>query len=293
MSAANRTALRGNYISYFEGVNNDALTLEYIHNYLTTQHNHNGNPFRSVTDQYTQYQDMLVAAESARKKKKYSSIEEVKVVVRPSKRRLSQPILKPVYETWHDIEMRLKGTMIFVGSDPFQVMETIPDGKDYTLIVTDKTGKKGKVPYYACEHIDVRSPEPQYFLYNSQPAFLRRPPFRQQQQGFSYGNSSCNYVGQDRTWRADNIPEVMVGLNTDPFPWNTGYQQIMKAQVRSLRLSKDIAVYLSAKGKGLVAEYKGRDLGPINENEITVDEHDYGKPWIRQAVESVSMRLRQ
>jgi hypothetical protein len=267
-----RQDIRGAYVNYFENITDAALTLDYVLTHMVTQLGLYSNPFRAGTESYEPYQQKLIAWDIDRKKNKYKGIPEVTVVIKPSKRRLSQPILKPTFETWHDIELRLRNTMIFVGSEPYHVIETVQDGKDYLLFLLDKNGKKCKVPYYACEHIDLRSPEPQYFIYQSQPAFLRRTQARSQRQGWCYENSACNYVGQTRTWRTENIGDVMVGLNTDPFPWSSGYSNLMKAQVRALRLSRDVAVYLDK--NGINAEYRGRLLGPVQEDTITVDDFD-------------------
>ena len=285
-----RTDFRGGYGNYFENTNETALTLQYIFDYLTGPMQFYTNPFRAGTESYNAYQPMLTEWEMNRRKSKIKGIPDVKVVIKPSKRRLSQPILKPPFETWHDIDLRLRNTMIFVGSEPYHVYETLQDGKDYTLLLMDKDGNRSKVPYYACNAIDLRSPEPQYFIYQSQPAFLRRTQARSQRQGWCYENSCCNYVGQTRTWRTENIADVMAGLNPDPFPWSGEYDKLMKSQVRALRLSRDVAVYHDK--DGIKAEFRGRLLGPVTEDTVAVDEYDYSKPWIKQAVEGVNMRLR-
>jgi hypothetical protein len=85
----------------------------------------------------------------------------------------------------------------------------------------------------------------------------------------------------------------MSGISNDILPWSWNYTDLMKRGfLPAMRLSKSIAVYTDGKGD-LQAEYRGRYLGRLNENTISVDDEDFSKPWIKAAVNEVACEMRR
>lgn len=210
------------------------------------------------------------------------------------KRRLFQPIFKLPLESLHDARMRIEGTMVFLGSRPYycrRVAQLEPG--DFVLLLDDEDNKQYRVNY-SNRDLDLRNPEAQYLQYEQGPAFLTRRPVRQQRQGLSYDNTLYKRVGNTRLFRPDNIHEVVRSLRlSETVRWEPTYLDLM-TKVRAmtaLRLSPAIAVYV--KDKKLLAEYKGRPLGKLEDNSVTVDELDYEKPWIKRDINLVGCEMRK
>jgi hypothetical protein len=241
-------------------------------------------------------QELMAAAaanQQAARLAKFMKLPELPVTQRPAKRRLSQPPFKLLLETPHDVDLRLRGTLIFVGPELFCVLDCIQHENDYLLAVEDGKSKRWRVPY-SHPLVDLRSPEPQYISYEGIPAYLSRRPARAQQQGISYSNSVLKNAGNARYYRPENISAVIKGITAENVQMDQRILDLM-TRVRvfsTIRMSPNIALYLDPKDN-LNAEFKGRWLGFVNENTITVDELDARRPWIKSAVQQIGCELRR
>jgi hypothetical protein len=252
------------------------------------------NPYIPGSPQY----DAFVAYHAEkmeREKKKYMKYPEVPLELKPSKRRLSQPRLKMDFETLHDIRLRLCNSLIFIGSKLWYVREIIALDDDFMLLVEDEEAKLFRTMYKQEVNIDLRSPEPQYFVYENAPAYLVRYPGRQQRQGVNSDTVYGRYVGMgEQVFRLHQYKWLMRSLDTEMISWDAKLADLMiKAQAfRALRMSKDIAFFHDRTKNGVYAEYRGRLLGRIKENTILVDDTDAKKPWINRDVNKIGCSLK-
>lgn len=249
------------------------------------------NPFERGSVEWQEFRD-YVARNHNERNQQWENLPDVPVVRLPSKRRMPQPTLKIPFSTIHDISLRLRHTLVFVGSELYYVTEVVQLRNDFLLAVQNKAGEAYKV-WYSSPDLDLRSLEPQYITYEGRPWFVYRLPLRVQKQGMSADTLYCRSPG-GQPQRLRNLRCVQEGLSTDVFPWNPMLQELM-AKVKalpSIRLSKNVAAYL-ADPNTVMADYRGRPLGPINENTITVDDMDIKKPWITAAIQQIGCRPRQ
>ncbi len=209
-----------------------------------------------------------------------------------AKRRLIQPPFKLHLETLSDAHLRLSHTVVFVGATPYYVHDVYQGSGDFLLTMETWEGKVYRI-WYSNPHLDLRNPEPQYIMYQEKPGLLYRRPTRQQRQGLSHDNAFVKHVG-GRRYRPENIHEVLRGLQeTGVCMWDAKYWELMQKlrAFSALRLSPSIAVYLE--GPQLKTEYKGRLLGDLNEDVVSVTEEDFNRPWIKRAVSVVGCNLRK
>jgi hypothetical protein len=252
------------------------------------------NPYVPGTPEAAEWRGFIQRDLRSRVKRYTDSYPLLKPVKRPSKRRLEQPTLKPMFATFHDLSLRLQGTFIFIGSDLYRVYDMRDAGDDYILIVQDKDGANFHVFYNECREIDLRTPEPQYIQFQRMPVFLYRTPSRSQRQGICAENTLGRCAGTGDIIRVTDQPrDLMAGISTDILPWSSGYTDLMRRGfLPSMRLSKNVAVYTDKKGE-FHTEYRGRYLGELRENVVFAGEHDSEKPWIRAAVNEVACELRR
>jgi hypothetical protein len=212
------------------------------------------------------------------------------------KRKVEQPVFKIEFETLEQIQLRLSGTLIFVGDELFLV-QGITEGKnegkrDFILQLIDYRSRTYRA-WYSDPNIDLRSPDPQYILYNNRPAFMTRLARRQQQQGLHRHNTGIKYVGESRFSNLDNYRELQKGLQyRDTIKWDAKLAELMlKARaIQSLRLSNNIAAWV--KSDDLLVEYKGRPLGQLKENCILCDGDDAKQPWVKRDTAAAGLELR-
>ena len=210
----------------------------------------------------------------------------------PAKRRFQHPVLRFEFDSLRDIKLRLSGTLIFIGQKLYYVASIYRIDDDYMLLLEDVAGKRWRVFYKQCRSLDLRCPEPQYFIHGDKPAFFTRPPFRQQQQGTGAQNTACKYVASQSWFHLQHNRYLMRGLNDECLIWDSKYADLMRARaLHTLRLSKDIAFFTN--GTHIYAEYRGRKLGAVHDDVVKLDELDFRKPWIRKDISMVGCSVRQ
>jgi hypothetical protein len=252
------------------------------------------NPFLPDSPQHAEFVQ-YAAHKAEQEKRKYMKYPEVPIEIKPSKRRLSQPRLKMDFETLHDIRLRLCNSLIFIGSKLWYVRDIVALEDDFMLLVENEDQKLFRVMYKQEQNIDLRSPEPQYFVYENAPAYLVRYPGRQQRQGVNSDTAYGKYVGVgDQTFRLHHYRWLMQSLDTEMISWDAKlYDLMVKAQAfRALRMSKDIAFFHDRTKNGVYAEYRGRLLGRIRDDVILVDDTDAKKPWINRDVNKIGCTLK-
>jgi hypothetical protein len=126
--------------------------------------------------------------------------------------------------------------------------------------------------------------EPQYVTLNG-PQFVFRPPARSQKQGMSHENLRMKAPGQTH-YNQPDVSRLIKFFNSPSIRWTPDYSRLMSVEgaLPSLRLSKDIAFYHD---RGVKAEYKGRFLGFVHDDNIYIDCNDAKRPWIVEAVQNI------
>lgn len=285
--------LKRHYHRYFTAEQRAAWTVEQVFNHLWGQIPISENLFEDGTPEATEWAG-IVATAARRTVQKYLDLPEAPVVKFGSKRRLQQPTLKLPFSSLHDIRLRLNGTMVFIGSTLYLVRDIFDVDGDFLMKLEDKDGKKFRSWYHRGD-VDLRSLEPQYVTVSNVPGFVFRPPGRIQRQGMCNENLLFKHVGQsqDNAHRLDSYHELMKGLSTDINPWSPAFSSLMVKMraLPALRLSKNVA-FFTDKDK-VRAEYKGRLLGEVYDDVVMLDEDDYRRPWIRDAVLQVGCTAKE
>lgn len=288
----NRAHLTREWLGYFPAQMRDdngdpvPLTIEFV--WETVRRNFPPpypNPFLRGSEEYGWVENRL-ATEAQRQDRKYAEIPDAPIVpFTVSKRRMEQPVFKFHFDTLHDIQLRLRHTLIFVGARLFYVRDIVMFEQDFLLLLENETGQLYKLPYKS-EFIDLRSPEPQYLQNGPEPVYLLRPPYRQQRQGIMRDNISCRLVGRQHNINL-STKQLMQGISTDINQWVEGFTELMirHRALPSLRLSKNVAFFVQE--NTILAEYRGRLLGEVHENTVTIDEYDMHRPWIVNNIRSI------
>jgi hypothetical protein len=215
---------------------------------------------------------------------------ELELIPIRQKRRVDQPRFKIEYDNLNDIRMRLINSIVYVGGGAYYVTDVTTYKKEYWLILRDDKGKRWSVPYGATAEINLRTPEPRYLQVKTTPMFFIRTPAREQSQGLSGRNVMVKPVGTAKDYqRWHELTDILTGLSScDPDPWSELYADLMvkKRLFPSIRLSNHVAFYLDHQDK-LLAEYKGRYLGEVQDDTIHVDARDYARPWIARDVSEI------
>lgn len=254
------------------------------------------NPFVPHSVSWSIY-DQLIQNHSAEAltSSGWANLPDIPPATTTLKRRLPQPVFKLPYETINDIRLRLLNGLVYIGPSLYHVDEIRQynhDGQsDYLLKVTNADGTRYKASYNS-HAIDLRSPEPQYYAEQNFPVYLLRPPYRQQHQALQLSNTVVKPVGRHSWQKPRNLASMMRGLTDECLSWAPNYADLMlKAKAfNAIRLSKDVSFFVHR--DKLLAEYKGRPLGKVYDNEIHVDENDRSKPWIKHDVETVGCVLK-
>lgn len=283
-SGSNLSNLNAMGLNYY-GPSNIVTAEAAFHNWGGTK-----NPFITGSPQDIAFQEYK-AAYLEKEQAKWLKIPEIVPEVRPSKRRLSMPRLKPVFETLHDIRLRLCGGLIFIGSKLYYVNDVRELDGDFLILCDDENGKRRRC-WYKEPAIDLRSPEPQYFVYEGKPAFFMRWPQRQQRQVVSTESGAGRWVGTGNFFRISNIGQLMQTIGGDPLVWDGRLHELMtKAKAfNAIRMSKDVAFFV--KDQNIHAEYRGRYLGEVKEDTICVDDCDYHRPWIGRDTRQIGCTLK-
>jgi hypothetical protein len=217
-----------------------------------------------------------------------SAVPELTFPSLPPKRRHNQPKHKIAYETRDDLWDRLGNTFIWIGPNLYCLDDIREYKGEFWLIVNSGSGQHFRIAY-SSKDIDLRSPEPQYLNVADTASFVTRRAERQFQQGNSRSNIFYKKVGKSNFHRFENLWELIPAFkNAENLIWVPAYQNLVKQRaVSALRLSPCVAIYRDHKSERIVAEYRGRPLGYVEDNCVLLDEHDYGKPWSRNDLHEV------
>lgn len=247
------------------------------------------NPFLPGSDQWVEY-NALTIIHKEKEKAKWLKLPEFPAIVKPSKRRLSQPRFRLTFDTEADARLRLAGSFIFVGTNLLYVRDVKALDDDYLLILEDAVGKAHRV-WYSSEAVDLRSPEPQYIVHQDRPAFYGRHPSRQQRQGVSGESAFIKLVGGQDYLRLHNFSWFMKDMEMENIVWNADVQKLMCKYyaAAALRMSKNVAFYRD--NETVKAEFRGRYLGVVNDDTIKVAEVDR-RPWIDREAKLIGCTLR-
>lgn len=223
---------------------------------------------------------------------KYLAIPEYVPILSGVKRKLpASPFRLPI-DNARDLEMRLRGSVIYVGPEPVTVEAVFALEGDLWLYITDAEGKNYRVKYNHPK-VDCRTADPKYLVYNHRPFYFLRYPSRHQKQGMDSTNTSLKAVGEQDVQRVDSLRRLCEALTDLPtLEWTPQYSDLMvKAKAfRSLRLSSDVAFFVR---DGLCAEYKGRELGAVHDNDILLDENDFAQPWIKEEILKIGCQAKR
>lgn len=208
----------------------------------------------------------------------------------------TSPIAEPFFlelDNIQDVRRRVENTIIFVKNNPVVVnsVDTIAPHK-FTLNVSDRTGKSHEVLYDKA-NVDLRTPLPQYIVYNDTAVWMYRSATQQQQQGLTQNNISLKPVGRDSNARMGDRLALLRGLiPLEDCPYDDTIYRLVSVYgaITSLRLSARVAIYRLPDG-GVGVEYKGRRLGAANKHVVSVDPVEL-RPWVVSDFKAVNMELR-
>lgn len=194
------------------------------------------------------------------------------------------------YETYQEIKLRLLNTVIAIKGHPFLVQKIAHQANGFKLAVSD--GSKTYSVMYK-DLVDLRSIPPMYVNSPSSPGWLCRMPGRVYQQGMNRQNTLLKTIdGKGNIANLDANYFVKTFNKRQLRKWDTTLKSLLDAgDLSSVRLSDEVAVKID-KGK-ILACYRGRFLGKINDNDILVgDEDDLLQQWIERSVKEVGLELR-
>lgn len=208
------------------------------------------------------------------------------------KRRVRQPVFKLRLDRMEDVNLRLVGSLVTVGGRLFRVAEVVKTDGEFVCLVEDGDRTMYHIPYSHPE-LDLRTPEPQYFMDGDTPAFFWRHPARQQQQGVTDRTLVVKTVGQE-AMRGVNTYQFLKGMQDtqQTVLWSPTYGDIMTKlkALRSLRLSPATAIYRL--NSDLIVEYRGRPLGVLEENVVQTDAEDAARPWIVRDMQRIGLAVK-
>lgn len=206
-----------------------------------------------------------------------------------SLRKYPLPPFKIEYQTYQEIRLRLYNTVISIKGNPFWVKQISNSPAGWRLAVWDGL-EVYQVLYKDLQ--DLRSMPPMY-INVGHPGWLTRHPGRVYQQGMNRSNTSIRTIeGNSGLLNFDPSAFIHGFRNRRKQTWSKEIFSLMKhGDLSSIRLSDQVAV--TAKKDGVLACYKGRALGRIQDNEVVVlDEDDLLQEWIEKATKDVGLELR-
>lgn len=209
---------------------------------------------------------------------------------RPLHRR-ELPPFKIAYQTFAEIKLRLTNTVISIKGHPYVVGKVKPYGSDFMLFVFNDEQKYYMVKYSDLN--DLRSIPPMYIRYGSYAGWMARHPNRVYQQGINKQNTVIRTVDGLHAVTGATPGTLVASLNSrERMNWDSTMDKLMRTEtLQAMRLSDDMAV-MPQKGK-LIACYRGRPLGGLQENVVTpFDEDDLLQGWIEKSAREVGFELR-
>jgi len=205
-------------------------------------------------------------------------------------RRNALKAFKINYDNSDEINLRLGNSIIQVDQKAY-VVRGVSDNS--VLSIKDHEGRF----YYLdlAEVPDLRTPPACYVVLNNRTSHLERLPRRVQRQGITSDNTGLKPVGSTEVilggWRADHL---LLGLNTrSDLKYSPAFRQLFNAGVvKDMRLSDTVAIF-NKNNEGdvdLQVEYKGRDLGRLEEDRVGLRPLDRNAPWLIKDLLDVGLR---
>lgn len=194
------------------------------------------------------------------------------------------------YETYQEIKLRLLNTVISIKGHPFLVQKIAQTPQGFKLAVSD--GLKTKTVLYK-DLTDLRSIPPMYVNGSHGPGWMCRIPGRVYQQGMNRQNTVLKAVDGKATLSALDATHFVKTFNKRTMrQWSSTLKSLLDVgELPGVRLSDEVAVK-SEKGK-ILACYRGRFLGTVNDNDVIVgDDDDLLQQWIERSVKEVGLELR-
>jgi hypothetical protein len=190
------------------------------------------------------------------------------------------------YDTLQEVKLRLNNTAISIKGHTFVVKAVRSDHGQFFLAVSD-LNKTYKVNYK--DLTDLRSIPAMYVG----SGWLCRIPARVYQQGLNRHNTLLKSVDCSSSISNMNPDQIVSQIRSRvKRSWDsTLLSLVSNGDLSNLTLSGDVAVK-HEKGK-VMACYRGRKLGYVQGNEVTVlDEDDLLQSWIEKPVKNVGLELR-
>ncbi len=219
----------------------------------------------------------------------YTDLNLDALEVKPLRKYALNPF-KIEYETYQEIKLRLLNTVIAIKGNPFLVQKIAQQPGGFKLAVSD--GVKTYSVLYK-DLTDLRSIPPMYVNSSSAPGWLCRIPGRVYQQGMNRQNTVLKTVDGKSAFSVLDATNFVKTFNKrQTRQWDTTLKSLLEAgDLSCVRLSDEVAVK-TEKGK-ILACYRGRFLGKVNNNDILVgDEDDLLQQWIDKSVKEVGLELR-
>lgn len=194
------------------------------------------------------------------------------------------------YETYSEIKLRLLNTVISIKGHPFLVQKIANTTTGFKLAVTN--GEKTQTVMYN-DIIDLRTMPPMYINGSSYPGWMCRVPGRVYQQGMNRSNTILKSLdGKQNLTGLEAQHFIKTFHKRKTRKWDETLSSLLQnGEMGSLRMSDEVAVKVE-KGK-VLACYRGRFLGKIQDNDIIVgDEDDLLQQWIERSVKEVGLELR-
>lgn len=209
----------------------------------------------------------------------------------PSRSKL--PPFKLLYSNIEEAQLRLNESIVMVRGRPFYVTDTVREKRDFMLYVKDTRNKTFKIPY-SHPDLDMRSPPPGYIHSGPVVSFLVRKPERIYKQGLTSQTAQHKPVGTDRWKHFNSISDILRGIEgRTNRKWDGSIaKHVQEGLIHSLYLSEHIGVGRKAALEKTFVEYKGRTLGELQEDTVSLDPDDFDVSWIKNDLREVGINAR-
>lgn len=215
-------------------------------------------------------------------------------------RRVAMPAFKHDYDTVEEARRRLLQTIVMIQGIPYLVEDVRQNMRHGIYLTLDPTtGDKKKVPLNKIH--DLRSPPPGYLSFKDDELFgtfwFARKPARVTMQGLPMrergGTGYVKAVGNERGFQPWPRAGILIKglLNKDNMKFQPAMGEFMvSGLIKNIRLNGNVACY--AEGNAAFVEYKGRKLGKLQGNRVSLeDETDRNVPWIEKDLNSANIEV--
>lgn len=207
-------------------------------------------------------------------------------------RAVNLPPFKVDYDSHEQISTKLRGSVIMIKDNPFNVVDTIEAQDGFALLIRDYKGTTSWIMYDDVK--DFRGIAPGYVNFQNAAYWVYRVPERQNRQGMTNANTHSRLAGTDFVQGA-RTDFLLTALSTrKDIEYAGNLVSLMEAgALSSIRLSNEIALYRSkTKGAPVGVEYYGRKIGLIVKDQVKVyDENDLIPSWINKDFMAVNLTL--